>query len=376
MVTTSFPDLNFQPGGDLAGAFSLDFAIHLAEHVKVTVIAPSGRDFTEKLGDVTIRRFAVPSLPLSLLKPYHPGHWPKIIETLRAGRNALHQVAEEEPLDHIFALWALPSGHWARSVTRSKGVPYSIWSLGSDVWVLGKVPLVKRVLRGVLTDAAARFADGFVLKQDIENICGKECLFLPSSRKLPDAGSKTQAQNPPYKLAFLGRWHPNKGVDLLMDSLKRLSEDDWTRIKEVRVCGGGPMEGIVRETANALKATGRPVTVEGYLNRQEAAELYNWADYLILPSRIESIPVIFSDCMQGRLPLISTPIGDLPRLMREYQVGVLADAVTPQALVQAIGHALSEAPAQFTAGIELARQQFDVSQAAQYFLNQVAPGII
>jgi glycosyltransferase involved in cell wall biosynthesis len=376
IVTTSFPDLDFQPGGDLAGAFSADFASHLAEHVKVTVIAPSGRNLTEKMGQVTIRRFAVPSLPLSLLKPFNPGHWPKIIQTLKAGRDALHQVAAESTVDHIFALWALPSGYWARSVMRQQGIPYSIWSLGSDVWVLGRVPVVRGVLRRVLTDAAVRFADGFVLKQDIEDICGKECRFLPSSRKLPDTGPKQQATQPPYKLAFLGRWHIHKGVDLLLDSLKLLSENDWTRIKKIRICGGGPMEDLVKSAVSRLKAAGRPVILGGYLNRQEAADLYHWADYLVLPSRIESIPVIFSDCMQGRLPLISTPIGDLPRLMQEYQVGILADAVTPQALAQAIGRSLSEAPAHFTAGIELAQEQFDVSHAVQYYLRQIAPGII
>jgi glycosyltransferase involved in cell wall biosynthesis len=369
MISTSFPDLNYQPGGDLAGAFSADFASQLAKHANVTVIAPSGRNIVEKMGDVTIRRFAVPSLPLSLLKPYNPGHWPKIIATLKAGQNALRQVVEETPVNHIFALWALPSGYWARSVMRSKGIQYSIWSLGSDVWVLGKVPVVKGILRRVLLDAGARFADGFVLKQDIENICGKECLFLPSSRKLPDTGPKQQAEQPPYKLAFLGRWHPHKGVDLFLDSLSVLSEEDWSKIKEIRVCGGGPLEDAVKIAVNELKKAGRPVALEGYLNRQEAADLYHWADYLVLPSRIESIPVIFSDCMQGRLPLISTPIGDLPRLMEEYKVGVLAEDVTAPALAQAISRALSGSPAAFSGGLDKALEQFDVTAAARDFFQ-------
>lgn len=371
MISTSFPDLEFQPGGDLAGAFSADFASHLAEHVKVTVVAPSGQDFTEQMCDVTIRRFAVPSLPLSLLKPYNPRHWSKIITTLKAGQNALRQVATESRVDHIFALWALPSGYWARSMMLSKGIPYSIWSLGSDVWVLGRVPVVRGVLRRVLFDAVARFADGFVLKQDIEQICGKECLFLPSSRKLPEAGPKQQADEPPYNLAFLGRWHPNKGIDLFLDSLAQLSEEDWSKILEIRVCGGGPLEDIVKTSVNGLKQAGRPVTQEGYLNRQEAADLYHWADYLVLPSRIESIPVIFSDCMQGRLPLISTPIGDLPRLMEEYKVGVLAEETTAPSLARAIGRALSSSPAQFSRGLDKALEQFDVKSAVVQFLDSV-----
>ena len=371
MISTSFPDLVYQPGGDLAGAFSADFAAQLAEHADVTVIAPSGRDIVDKSGKITIRRFAVPCLPLSLLKPYNPAHWSKIILTLIAGKKALRETALQGRVDHVFALWALPSGHWARSLMRSSNIPYSIWSLGSDVWVLGRVPVVRNFLRRVLMDAQARFADGFVLKQDIEDICGKECFFLPSSRKLPDIGPKRQAEKPPYKLSFLGRWHPHKGVDLFLDSLKILTDDDWSRISRIRICGGGPLEDAVRTGVDELKAAGRPVDLEGYLNRQEATELYHWSDYLVLPSRIESIPVIFSDCMQGRLPLISTPIGDLPRLLHEYNVGVLADDITAPALAKAIGQALNRSPADFSGGLKKALEHFDTALAAEYFYRTV-----
>ncbi len=44
----------------------------------------------------------------------------------------------------------------------------------------------------------------------------------------------------PYRLAFLGRWHPNKGTDLLLDALHQLRDEDWHRIEAVRIAGGAP----------------------------------------------------------------------------------------------------------------------------------------
>lgn len=374
IVTTSFPDSNFQPGKDMAGAFAADFAEELGNHAKVTVAAPSGTETVETIGRVTIKRFAVPSLPLSLLNPINPAHWMKILRTLNSGRSALFELAQKDSPDHIFALWALPSGHWARAVKRQFGIPYSIWSLGSDIWSLSKIPIVRNILSNVLAEATARFADGYVLKDDVEKLCGQKCFFLPTSRKLKIEREKVQSVNPPYRLAFLGRWHPNKGIDILLESLHMLSSDDWSKISELRICGGGPLEQTIKDQCSSLKDANRPVSVLGYLNREEATELFLWADYLILPSRIESIPVIFSDAMQGRCPIIATPVGDLPRLMKEYNVGLIAEDTTSKHLYDSIKQALETSPANYGGGLENALEQFDVSNAAQFFKRQIELG--
>jgi glycosyltransferase involved in cell wall biosynthesis len=72
-----------------------------------------------------------------------------------------------------------------------------------------------------------------------------------------------------------------------------------------------------------LRALGHPVNVGGYLDTAEATELIAWSDYLMLPSRVESIPVIFSDAAQLGRPLVATPVGDLPRLFGQHEFGIL-----------------------------------------------------
>ncbi|GAB4264413.1 MAG: hypothetical protein Kow0080_03440 [Candidatus Promineifilaceae bacterium] len=359
-ISTSFPDAAYQAGQEAAGQFVYDFAVELARHVAVTAVVPASRSRTEQAGNLTIHRFRVPALPLSLLKPTRPADWPKIWQTLRAGETAVARAAAAHPPDHIFALWALPSGYWAQKT----GLPYSIWALGSDIWGLGRVPLVRGVLRRVLQGAVHRFADGYQLAADVAALGKRPCRFLPSSRRLPVPGHKPLAARPPYKLAFLGRWHPNKGIDLLLDALALLTDDDWARIAEVRIFGGGPLADVVTAGVARLQVNGRPVTLGGYLNRQEAADLLTWADYLLLPSRIESIPVIFSDALQANTPLIATPIGDLPRLLADGQAGVLAGEVSAAGLAHAIHRALHLTPAQFTKSLSELARLFNVKQSA------------
>lgn len=363
LVTTSYPDES--EGAAAAGTFVHDFAHALSTVASVTVVAPGDTARVSQEQQVRVRRFAVPRQPLSLLSPTHLTHWPAIVATLRAGGQAVRQACAETPVAHIFALWALPSGYWALQAGRRFGIPYSIWALGSDIWTLGKIPVVRGMLRRVLRAAAHRYADGLALAADVERIGGKPCAFLPSCRALADGRAKTLRDHPPYRLAFLGRWHPNKGIDLLLHALELLSDEDWPRIEAIRINGGGPLANQVYAQTASLIQAGRPLTVGGYLDREGARELLAWADYVLIPSRIESIPVIFSDAMQMRCPVVAMPVGDLPPLLAEHRCGVLAPTVTAASLAQALRQALTAAPADFAAGLDAAARAFDVAATAR-----------
>jgi glycosyltransferase involved in cell wall biosynthesis len=313
----------------------------------------------------------VPNLPLSLLKPSKPAQWNNIIKTLRSGQHAVLEVTENDPPNHIFALWALPSGYWAKVAGEKYGVPYSIWALGSDIWSLGNLPLIINVLQSVLRHSQYRFADGYQLANDVKNLSGLNCVFLPSTRKLSVQSEKELSTSPPYKLAYLGRWHPHKGTDLLLESLQLLDDTDWDKIDSVQICGGGPLEALVHEQCVRLQGNGRPITVRGYLNRVEATDLLLWADYLFLPSRIESIPVIFSDALQTKCPLIASPVGDIPHLMQNHHVGLLASAVTVQAISTAIRQALQTAPTTFQSGMNELAKEFNIENSVQHLLDHL-----
>lgn len=367
IITTSYPD--GQPGNEAAGSFVEDFAIELSKSLPVSVVAASSENSVDGDGNLKIRRFSVPRLPLSLLKPHLPWQWPALFETLRAGRDALHTCVREDKPDHLFALWVLPSGWWAEVEAARSGIPYSTWALGSDIWSLGRLPGVRGVLKRVLRSASHRYADGLKLCEDVERIGNKPCAFLPSTRKLPALRRSEPASRPPYKLAFLGRWHPNKGVDLLMGALGLLTPDDWERIGEIRIFGGGPLEQQVCTAAASLASNGRPVTTGGYLDKKAAAELICWADFLMLPSRIESIPVIFSDAAQLGTAVIATPVGDLPALYDRFEFGVLAADITEADYCRAIRSALADTPGRFKPGLSAAAEEFDLEKIARRLLD-------
>lgn len=368
IVTTSYAFVD--TGRDAAGGFVASFAEALRALEPVAVVAPVEKGAPMPAdSDLELRPFEVPRVPLSLLSPTRPDHWQAIGATLRAGARAVAQTADAFDADRILALWALPSGHWARRAARHHGIPYYTWALGSDIWRLKRLPIVRRILSEVMRDARLNFADGLLLGEDVRALTGRPCEFLPSSRYLPIPNGpepRTETQRG-VRLAYLGRWHPNKGVDLLLDALSRLDDRSWARIDEVRIAGGGPLAEDVTRAVASLTGRRRPVTLSGFLDRAGAAALLSWADALVIPSRVESIPVVFSDAMAAGLPVVATPVGDLPALVDEHGVGRVCPELTSTALADTIAEVLGAPLGRYRVNTARARAVFSPEGAARRF---------
>ncbi len=334
LISTSFPAVG--DGSEAAGSFVSDLVDELALHLPVRVVAPGPADAVEWRSEcIAIHRYVAPERPLSTLKPWRPSDLRWIWKVLRGGQRAVDAAVAAGPSQQILALWALPPGLWARRAAQRSGLPYAVWTLGSDIWSLGRIPLVRAVLRRVLRDADACYSDGLKLAEDTRRIAGRPVAFLPSTRKITLRNPPPPRNQPPYRLLFLGRWHPNKGIDLLLEALAMLTDADWQRIEAVEIRGGGPMEGLVRERVASLQAAGRPVELGGYLAKPDAEAAIVRADWVLIPSRIESIPVVFSDAIKLGRPVVAMPVGDLPSLIAQG-TGTLAQSVNAAKYADAI----------------------------------------
>lgn len=369
LVTTSFPVCN--DGSEAAGAFVADLAIELSKSVPVRVVAPGPDSGVHAYADgVQVHRFMTSGKPLSTLSPWSLTDLMSIRKVLRSGMEATTEAVAAGTCSGVLALWALPSGHWARIAARRANLPYSVWTLGSDIWSLGRIPLVSRYLRRVLADAQHCYSDGLRLAEDTRRLGGRDVDFLPSTRRIEGKRTRPLRSNGPYRLVFLGRWHPNKGIDLLLDALHRLSNADWSLIEAFEICGGGGLQPLVQQEVGRLVAMGRPVSLRGFLDKAEAEKLIGGADYLVLPSRIESIPVVFSDAMKLGCPVLASPVGDLPLLMSgEDAPGMIADSVDAAAFARMIAAALHSDASRSSTAVERMAKRFDITNIAGRILS-------
>ncbi|MBI4450641.1 glycosyltransferase [Candidatus Woesearchaeota archaeon] len=355
--------------GDYVATFCLAFAAELQRQGhEVHVLAPNRDGLKEATGvDVTWFPWkGGEAQNLSQLPLKKPATWLKMASLLRNGRKAAVEFCKQHKIEHVMALWATPSGYFARHVKNELGIPYDTWSLGADIWKYAKYPVIKGITRKVLRDASQCYADGLALCDDVASLSGKECVFLPTSRKLNTDVKPAQLDADKTQFVFIGRYELAKGPDVLIEAVKRLvaNRQDF----HVTMFGVGTMESQLKQTITAAKLD-NVISFNGFASSETVASYMNSADCALIPSRIESIPVIFSDAMQCACPVIVTNVGDMKRLVEKYKVGLVVEPENSAQLAMAMEEFIDKHKRNdYAYGTEKAAAAFDLTNNVKNYL--------
>lgn len=113
---------------------------------------------------------------------------------------------------------------------------------------------------------------------------------------------------------FLGEIGQRKGVFDILKAL-HLHKDMLHGRMELRI-GGNRHEELLLST---IKKYGLEdmVRFEGWVSGVRKLELLNWADVYILPSFNEGLPISILEAMSYGCPIISTPVGGIPEVVRD-----------------------------------------------------------
>lgn len=323
IITSSFP---LNPNDTVnAGVFIRDLAIELSQRGhEVHVITPrkSGKREKEEYYDVHFIPWlggekVLSSLPARKLLPLF-----RLFSLIASGFVYVTNVVRKKKIDVLLAMWAIPSGLFAWSSWRLLKVPYGIWALGSDIWHRNRYPLGDRIVKKVLSDAYFRFADGEQLSQNVSALCNKPCSFIPSIRQFEPRidDKKVTLKADTQHLLFVGRYELNKAPDLLIQATRMLIDDNIPI--ELHMFGEGSLKKDLLRLARGYEER---IHVGGIIKPGDLRSYMQACPWLIIPSRIESIPLVFVDALQMRLPVIATDVGDLGEMVKKYGVGLVIE---------------------------------------------------
>lgn len=134
----------------------------------------------------------------------------------------------------------------------------------------------------------------------------------------PSAASRARAQmdiaDGPV-LLYAGRLEPEKRVEVVLQAVANLS-----RPPLVLIAGTGTQEKRLRKMAARL-----PVRFLGPIPHDQMASVITACDALVLPSAIEGLPTVAIEALACGIPVIATPVGDLPLLVKPGRTGILFD---------------------------------------------------
>jgi len=329
IITSSFAS---RPDDMAQAPFLGDFIRGLMKRGHQTFVFTQDREEAkeEVLRGVKVRWFpwSKSPKPLVRLNPYSPVDFFRILSLFLNGRKELFSFIRENKIEACLALWILPGGYFANQAFRQTKIPYSVWSLGSDMYRYGRNPVLYPVMKRIIQEAAGVFADGFDLSKRIEERFSRKCFFLATTRTIrkkepeerekpekPDGPDKPDRLDKPYRFLFVGRIEKVKGIDLLLQSMAYLKEERLN--VHLTVVGKGGMEEWAK-TFIEERDLGGNVLWMGNISDQALASLYESSDCVVIPSRSESIPLVFSEALRFNKELIVADVGDMGTLGRQY----------------------------------------------------------
>jgi len=126
---------------------------------------------------------------------------------------------------------------------------------------------------------------------------------------------------------FVGRLTRQKGLDVLLEALSRVPEI------ELSVAGMGEEEQALQRQAELLNLSGR-VTFLGVCS-DIPARMHD-ADFLVLPSRWEGMPMIVLEALASGLPVLASAVDGIPEIVEDGIQGLLVAPEDTAALISAL----------------------------------------
>jgi glycosyltransferase involved in cell wall biosynthesis len=141
---------------------------------------------------------------------------------------------------------------------------------------------------------------------------------------------------PPGYLLFVGRLRIRKGVEVLLEALRKVREiHPGVRLL---IAGDGEHRSALEINAESLGATVRFVgrcdagTVRGLLQRAAA---------LVVPSIYEGMPLVVLEAMESGLPVVASRVSGIAEVVEDGKSGWLVPPEDPRSLAAAISEVLA-----------------------------------
>lgn len=121
-----------------------------------------------------------------------------------------------------------------------------------------------------------------------------------------------------YDLIFIGRLAENKGIDLFLETARRLGA-------KTAIVGDGPLKRKIESRIKNYEFGGR-VILRGWVEgSEEVAELLNRSRVLVMPSYNEGGPRVVLEAMACGVPVLATPVGIVPDIIKDGESGRIID---------------------------------------------------
>lgn len=196
---------------------------------------------------------------------------------------------------------------------RNKPVVYTVHGKGYKISGLG---FGESILEDIVTYKIPYDLEISVAKNTIiKKASAKKLLIIPNGVDINRFSKARRKRKEINRILYVGRLFFDKGVDILIEAFKILKIPGVS----LTIVGEGPEEKTLKKISH-----GDDIKFNGKLEGSGLINAYKKADMLVMPSRVEGMPVRLLEAWAAGLPVLATKVGDNGRYIKEGINGFLS----------------------------------------------------
>jgi glycosyltransferase involved in cell wall biosynthesis len=254
-------------------------------------------------------------------------------------------IAAGQTFDLIDAHYMYPDGVAAVWLGRAVGLPTVVTARGTDVNLIPRHAVPRRLIRQTIDGATALIAVSAALKAALVDLGAPAekvtvlrngvdtCLFRPGDRRA--AREALGLMRP--TLISVGLLIERKGHHRVIEALTRLPAF------ELLIVGEGPERDRLAALIARLGLSSR-VQLLGARPHAELPALYRAADALVLASEREGWANVLLEAMACGTPVVASNIWGNPEVVRSPEAGLIADANTAAGIAAGVAKLFAHLP--------------------------------
>ena len=278
---------------------------------------------------------------------------------------------------------------------------HSHYATGYGLWgaMQSRAPLILTVWGTDIEDALARKSMGWMVRRtlkkaafitaasdflvqrtiELEKSISSHITCIPFGVPIEERGrlKKEEDDSQVIRVIYAKDYRPAYAPDIALKAFAlAVGENSLLRMTMI---GGGPMREELEEMAEQLGVE-EQVSIRGWQNMQETAELIREADIMLMPSRKESFGVSALEAISYGVPVVASRVGGIPEIIEDGVNGILV----PEGNLEKIKEGLLKLAGDVSvrqsmglAGERIAREKFDFQiclDRMEQVYRQVATG--
>ena len=142
--------------------------------------------------------------------------------------------------------------------------------------------------------------------------------------------------NTPVNLLFIGSLEKRKGLEYLIQALKKPILQ--SKINKLRIVGDGILMGELKKLTVDIGLENK-VDFVGYVSdSKDLIKYYKTSDIFILPSFEEGFPRVLYESMINGLVIITTPVNSIPSLLKNNESAIFIDPGSSDSIENALNN--------------------------------------